>query len=166
MTRYFLMVFEHFDALLKANGLPSVTWMAIPSFGRMHIPSSDFASMISPQQFRTYALPALLAEVQHMTHNIFHVDGKSVARHLDAILELPNLQAIQWVQGVGADAPIMQWVPLIQRVQTASKSIVVDLAPEELDSFIEAVRPEGIFLTMASADEAQKEAILKRVARW
>jgi hypothetical protein len=27
-------------------------------------------------------MPALLDEVEHMTHNIFHVDGKGVARHL------------------------------------------------------------------------------------
>ena len=89
--------------------------MGIPSFGKMHIPSCDFGAMISPRYFKQFALPALLAEVQHMTHNIFHVDGKGVARHLDAILHLPNVQAIQWVQGMGDDLPIMQWVTLIKR---------------------------------------------------
>ena len=101
-----------------------------------------------------------------MTHNIFHVDGKGVARHLDAILQLPNVQAIQWVQGVGDDLPIMQWVPLIKRIQAAGKSVVVDLSPAELEEFIGAVRPEGIFLTMASENEAEERAILKRIAQW
>lgn len=50
-----------------------------------------------------------------MTHNIFYLDGRGVARHLDAILELPNVNAIQWVQGVGLDQPILQWIPLIAR---------------------------------------------------
>ena len=125
----FSTVYDHFDALLKGHRQPSVTWMGIPSFGKMHIPSCDFASDdLAALVFEQFALPALLEEVQHMTHNIFHVDGKGVARHLDAILELPNLQAIQWVQGVGDDLPIMQWLPLIRRVQAAGKSVVVDLS--------------------------------------
>ncbi len=165
-TTDFLALYDHFDHLLKAARQPSVTWMGIPSFGQMHIPSCDFAAMISPRYFKKFALPALLTEVQHMTHNIFHVDGKGVARHLDVILDMPNVQAIQWVQGVGDDLPIMQWVPLIKRVQAAGKSIVVDLGPAELEDFIAAVRPEGIFLTMACADEVEEQAVLKRILRW
>jgi len=132
----------------------------------MHIPSCDFAAMISPRHFKQFALPALLYEVQHMTHNIFHVDGKGVARHLDTILQMPNVQAIQWVQGMGDDLPIMQWVPLIKRIQAAGKSVVVDLSPAELEDFIGAVQPQGIFLTMASEDEAEERAILNRITRW
>jgi hypothetical protein len=166
VTSDFLRLFDHFDALLKAAGQPSITWMGIPSFGKLHIPSCDCATLISPRQFRRYAMPSLLAEVQHTTHNIFHVDGKGVARHLDAILELPNVQALQWVQGMGTDIPILQWVPLIRRIQAAHRSVVVDLDPCELEDFIGAVRPEGILLTMASQSEDRERAILSRVTRW
>ena len=86
--------------------------------------------------------------------NIFHLDGRGVARHLDAILELPNVNAIQWVQGVGLDQPILQWTPLIRKIQAAGKSVVVDLTVQELEPFIDAVAPEGILLCLA------------RVARW
>jgi hypothetical protein len=165
-TADFLKVFDRFNALLKEKRQPSVAWMGIPSFGKMHIPSCDFASLISPRQFREFALPALVDEVTHMTHNIFHIDGKGVARHLDAILELPNVQALQWVQGVGEDVPILQWVPLIRRIQAAGKSVVVDLNKSELEDFISAVKPEGILLCVASASEEEEQAILKRVEKW
>jgi hypothetical protein len=166
VTADFLQTWDHYDAILKAAGQPSITWMGIPSFGKLHIPSCDFASLISTPQFRDYSLPAIYEEVQPMTHNIFHVDGRGVARHLDLILELPNVQAIQWVQGVGRDQAIMQWVPLIRRIQAAGKSVVVDLDPSELEDFMAAVRPEGILLTMATDEEEQERAILKRVAKW
>lgn len=165
-TADFLQVFDYFDAILKENGQPSVSWMCIPSFGKLHIPSCDFATMISPKHFNEFAMPALEDEARHMTHNIFHVDGKGVARHLDAILQLPNLQAIQWVQGVGEDLPIMQWVDLIRRVQAAGKSVVVDLGPAELEDFIDVVAPEGIFLTMACENEEEEQKVLKRIAKW
>jgi hypothetical protein len=166
ITDDFLRVYDYFDDMLKAAGQPSVTWMGVPSFGKMHIPSCDFAFMISSKQFVRYQLDLNRREMAHMDYNVYHVDGKGVARHIDLILGLPNLHAIQWVQGMGDDTPIMQWVPLIKRIQAAGKSVMVDLTHDELEDFIAAVRPEGILLTMASVDEEEERAILKRVAQW
>jgi len=158
-------IYTHFDTMLKAHGQLSVSWMGIPSFGRMHIPSCDFSALISPQMFEAFCLPVLQREVKTMTHNIFHVDGKGVARHIDMILDVPEVHAIQWVQGVGDDYPIMQWVPFIKQVQ-ARAPIIVDLAKEDLDDFMDAVDPEGIFLWIATENEEQEHDILKRVTRW
>ncbi|MGL4651304.1 MAG: hypothetical protein ACRC1H_18000, partial [Caldilineaceae bacterium] len=76
------------------------------------------------------------------------------------------LQAIQWVQGVGRDKPILQWLPLIQRIQAAGKSVVVDLERDELEPFLDAMRPEGIYLCLASANEEDELAVLSRLSRW
>jgi hypothetical protein len=57
-------------------------------------------------------------------------------RHLDRILAIPENQAIQWVHGVGNDAPILQWLPAIKRIQAAGNSVIVDLQLEELEPFI------------------------------
>jgi len=81
-----------------------------------------------------------------MTHNVFHLDGKGVAKNIDRLLELPEIQAIQWVQGMGTDTPIMQWIPLLKRIRAAGKSIVVDLALTELEDFIAAMPREGVLL--------------------
>ncbi len=165
-TPDFLAYYDHFDTLLKAHKQPSVSWMEIPSFGRMHIPSCDFATMVSPRHFRQYIWPVLAAECAAMTHNVFHMDGKGVAHHVDAILELPNVQAIQWVQGVADDMPIMQWTPLIRKLQAAGKSVVVDLQLNELDPFMDAMRPEGIFICVSTESEAQEHDVLRRLAQW
>jgi hypothetical protein len=140
--------------------------MGIPSFGRMHIPSCDFAALISPDYFEEFALPALRREVETMTHNIFHLDGKGVARHLDAILSVPQVHAIQWVQGVGEDTPILQWVPFIQDVQRRGVPVIVDLRPAELDAFIGAMDPRGLFLWVGTESEEEELAILKRIQAW
>lgn len=162
----FMAFYDHFDTLLKAHAMPSVSWMEIPSFGRMHIPSCDFSTMVSPRHFRQYIWPGLAAECLAMTHNVVHMDGKGVAHHLDAILELPNVQAIQWVQGVADDLPIMQWTPLIQKIQAAGKSVVVDLQLEELAPFMAEVRPEGIFVCVATESEAQEHDVIRKLEQW
>ncbi len=161
----FFEIYDHFDDMLKAAGQLSVTWMGIPSRGKMHIPSADFTTMIAPEAFDEFYLPSLRREAAHMTHNIFHLDGKGVARHLDRILEVPNIHAIQWVQGVGDDLPILQWLPLIRRIQAAGKGVVVDLQLNELEPFIAAMKPDGIFLCLA-AEEADQPAILNRLTKW
>jgi hypothetical protein len=162
----FETIYNHFDALLKAAGQLSVSWMGIPSYGRMHIPSCDFASMISPAFFRRFSLPILQREVRTMSHNVFHVDGKGVARHLDAILSVPGVHALQWVQGMGDDQPIMQWLPFLKDLQARRVPVVVDLSLAELEPFMAEMAPEGLFLWVATTNEAEEQAVLNRLLHW
>jgi len=162
----FEMIFDHFDAMLKAQNQLSVSWMGIPSFGKMHIPSCDYSSLISPEFFDDFGLPILEREVKSMTHNIFHVDGAGVAKHLDAILSVPEVHALQWVQGVGDDYPIMQWAHFIKENQAKRIPMVIDLAKEDLDDFIDAMDPEGLFLWIATESEEEEIDILRRIEKW
>lgn len=161
----FQEIFDHFDTILKENNQPSITWMAIPSYGKMHIPSCDFAAMISGEQFDRFIYPVIQQEVKGMDHNVFHVDGKGVARNIDRILELPEVNAIQWVQGMGRDKPIMQWLPFIKKCQKAGKSIIVDLELKELDEFIDHMNPKGLMLCL-EADTSIQLDVIKRIERW
>jgi hypothetical protein len=161
----FFEIYDYFDRMLKEKGQPSVTWMAIPTFGKMHVPSCDFAALISTEHFVEFCLPVTLAEVKHMTHNVFHVDGKGVAKNLDYLLQIPEIQAIQYVQGVGDDQPILQWLPVLKRIQNSGKSLLIDLSLQELDHFMDEMRPEGIFICLDVEPNLQSE-VIKRVSRW
>jgi hypothetical protein len=161
----FLPVFDHYDDVLKAHGQPSITWMGMPSRGKMHIPSCDFTALISTEAFCEFYFPTLQNEVRHMTHNVFHVDGVGVLRHLDHILSLPQIQAIQWVQGVGDDLPILQWLHVIRMIQASGKGVVVDLQLSELEPFIAAMKPDGLYLCIAAEENIQPD-ILKRLTKW
>jgi hypothetical protein len=164
-SRDFQKIYDHFDSILKKHNQPSVTWMGIPSFGKMHIPSCDFATMISPEQFEEFVLPVIQKEVKPMMHNVFHLDGKGVANHVDHLLAMPEINAIQWVQGVGDDLPIMQWVPFIKKIQAAGKSVVVDIQLHELEDFIEVMDPKGLLLCIAANSDIQPD-IIKRIQKW
>lgn len=162
----FQMIFDHFDAILKAANQPSMCWIGIPSFGKFHVPSCDFSAMISPEFFAEFSLPILQREVKPMTHNVYHVDGWGVANHLDHILSVPEINGIQWVQDPSKQA-IMQWVPLIKQVLDAGKSIIVDLQHSELEDFIAAMdSPNGIYLWISSNDEEEQLAIINRLEKW
>jgi len=163
--RDFFEIFDRFDKKLKQHGQPSISWMNIPSFGKMHIPSCDFSAMISPEDFNEFVLPGHIAEVKHFDHNIYHLDGKGVAKHIDRILEIKEINAIQWVQGMGDDTPIMQWEPLIKKIQKAGKSIIIDLQVSELEAFISTFDKKGVYLCIAADYDIQPD-IIKRVEKW
>ena len=164
-NQHFQNVFDYFDDLLKAHKQLSVTWMGIPSYGKMHVPSSDFSAMISTEQYLEFVHPITVEEVKPMTHNVYHVDGKGVARHIDHILDIKEINAIQWVQGMGNDTPIMQWIPFIRKIQASGKSLLLDIQLSELEDFISAIKPEGIMLCIA-ADEKDQPDIIKRIEKW
>lgn len=161
----FQRIYDYYDTLLKSHRQPSGTWIGIPARGRLHIPCCDFSAMISPAHFEEFFLPAIKNEISTMTHNIFHVDGRGVARHLDYILALPGVQAIQWVQGVGNDQPIMRWLPLIRKVLDAGKSILLDITMDELEPLKRAIGPEGVMLSIAAPESAQP-GIIAALEDW
>jgi len=162
----FEMIYNHFDGMLKEAGQLSVSWLGVPSYGRMHIPSCDFSSLISPQLFKRFGLPLLEQEVTTMTHNVFHVDGRGVAKNIDMILSVPDVHAVQWVQGVGNDYPIMQWVPFIKDLQSRGVPVIVDLSKADLEDFIKVMDPKGLFLWVATENEDEERTILKHIEKW
>ncbi len=133
-------VYRHFDDRLKAHDQLSVTWMNLPSFETFNVLACDFSVNISPAHFDEFCMPVIRREAEMFKHNVFHMDGPGVAKNIDSILSLPNLAAVQWVQGYGEDKPIMQWVPLVQKIQDAGKSVIVDLELDELVDFMKTGR--------------------------
>ena len=121
--------------------------------------------MLSPAMFEEFVLPCVVKEAKAFDHNIFHMDGPGVMRHLDMLLDVNEIRAIQLVQGVGEDEPIMQWLPVIKKIQARGKGIVVGLQKHELKDFMANMDPKGIFLTLA-ADEEEQPEIVKLVEQW
>lgn len=162
----FLELMGEFHGVLHGAGQLSVTWMGIPSFETMHIPSCDLGVMISEETFQEFALPVIIRESREFRHNIFHVDGKGVARHVDALLDVDTIQAYQWVQGVGLDRPIMQSLDFIRKVQNKMRGVVVDLQTDELEPFIREMSPQGIYLSINESDVEVQRTILRRLESW
>jgi len=136
------------------------------SWARHFVRSPDDVARIRLDRFNEYNLPILRHEVQGMTENIFHLDGPGVANHLDTILDVPEINAIQWVQGYGPERPIMQYVPMIRKIQATGKSVVVDLDLPDLEAFMDAVSPEGILPCLNEHDEAVQLDVLNALLKW
>ncbi|MBQ9854911.1 MAG: hypothetical protein IJO53_01850, partial [Clostridia bacterium] len=76
-----------------------------------------------------------------LNHTIYHLDGIGQLNHLDSLLTLENLDAVQWVFGAGKPGP-MSWLYVYRKIMDAGKRIMLEGSPEE---YIETVRTLHIF---------------------
>jgi hypothetical protein len=151
--------------LLEAGQTITTSWLPLFTEGRYYIPSCDFSCMVSTAMFREFFLPEILEEIDWLDRSIYHLDGPNALPHLDTILEIERLDAIQWVWGEG-HGPASEWMPVFQRIQAAGKNIHVGVAPAEIDRFMEALRPEGVMLSTWARSVEDAEALIAKVARW
>jgi hypothetical protein len=123
----------------------------------------DLSCMFSSQDFRELFLLPLLETMHTVEQRIYHLDGVVALQHLPTLLSLPELHAIQWVPGAGREA-IAQWIPLIQRVQAAGKSIAVYVQPEEIPLLLKECRPEGLFINTSCPSEDAARRVIEVVS--
>ncbi len=166
VTEDFLEIFDVYHERLRAAGMPSTTWLSVIGNGRVHVPSNDFSCMISREMFQEFFLPGLARECRHMARNIYHLDGPQAIRHMDAILDIPNLHAIQWVPGSGRE-DWKQWIPLFQKIQAAGKAFDISLPAHELDLFFSLFKPRGVrLITYGPSNIEEAQAVLRRIEKW
>jgi hypothetical protein len=150
--------FERLYAKVAAAGFGTTTWMAMYHEGRAYAPSSDFWCMVSEQVARDLILPDILVEIAPLERSIFHLDGPTALRHLDLLLDLPQLNALQWVYGAGR-GPAVRWVETYQRIRQAHKSLqLIARDPADALAVLEQIGPAGVWVHVeqpfASVEEA------------
>jgi hypothetical protein len=141
-------VFTEFYRQTVPHGLGVIHWLGLWSDRPYMVPACDFNFMIGPDEFQRYCLPDIARQAATVGRAVFHLDGPGAARHIDALLEIPEIQAIQFTPGAGTPSA-MPWVPMFRKIQSKGRSLLVIV--EELDEVLPlcaALKPEGLaFLT-------------------
>jgi len=122
----------------------------------------DLSAMISSEAYKELFLPPLVETMHTVDHRIYHVDGPGALHHLATLLDLPELQAIQWIPGAG-HMEVMQWLPVIKRIQERGKSVQVFASPQEVEPLLKEIKPEGLVISTHCETEAQARQLVARV---
>ncbi|HOD48597.1 MAG TPA: hypothetical protein PLM14_00075 [Candidatus Hydrogenedentes bacterium] len=165
VNRVFFEVLDSYFAKLTARCQPITSWPGIVSSKRWMVPSNDFSCMISKEMFDEFFLPGIREECRHLEASVYHLDGPAALRHLDSLLEIPELDMLQWVYGAG-NGRASDWVPVYQRCQAAKKGIQLFIEPDELPVIIENLRPYGVWMGVSVPDRDAAEVVLKTVEKW
>ncbi len=162
---YYAVYYLFYEKLRQA-GQPITAWINLVCDGKYYIPSNDFSAMVSTAMFEEFFLPGIRRECQFLEHSIYHLDGPGAIRHLDLLLEIPELDAVQFVPTVG-DSAVVKWAPLYRRIQAAGKGVHFTCDINEVDDVIELLQPEGLYLLVKNAPSLEAaETALKKLERW
>lgn len=163
----FFCAYDLFYEKLCAAGMPITSWINLPVRGRYYIPSNDFSCMIGPEMFEEFFLPGIAEECRFYERSIYHLDGPGALRHLDMLLSIPELDAVQWVPGAGNEG-FRRWIPVYRRIQAARKSLYLAVHVSELESVFDSLRPEGVWFAGVSGadDEETAGRVLRRIEEW
>lgn len=155
------------ERISAAGQAVSTTWVPYCHRGLAYVPSCDFWCMVGPAMAERIILPSIVAEIEPMQRSIFHLDGPRALPHLDLLLGLPQLDAVQWVFGAG-NGPASSWIDVYRRIRAAGKSVqVLAQTPADALSVLEALGPPGVWLCVAEPFDtvAEAEAFIEQAAR-
>jgi 5-methyltetrahydrofolate--homocysteine methyltransferase len=167
--------FEAFDlqkeAVEKAGQLYN-NWLNVPSSKPWYPLQCDFSYMISPKQFEEFVLPHLVEQVNHMERSVYHLDGVGEIPHIDMLLDIEGLTAIQWVAGAG-QPPLYDecWFPLYKKIQDKGKNIILNsglsmLNVEGSERLIKTLDPTGVYISYTAGDKDRADRMLECVEKW
>lgn len=162
----YFRVYEMFYTKLRAAGQPISTHAPLICDCKFGVPLNDFSIMISKKMFDDVFLPGIIRECQFLDRSLYHLDGPGALRHLDSILSIPELDALQFVPGAGNEG-FHKWVKVYQKAQAAGKAIQVFCNIAELDQVMETLDPHGLFLTVSGVpSRAAAETMLDQLTKW
>jgi hypothetical protein len=138
--------------------------------GRVGLLQCDLSATISADMFDEFVLPRLEAECSFLDRSLYHVDGPQALRHLDSVLGLEELDAVEWTPGPQVpDGGDPAWYDLYRRILGAGKSVwVAHVKPREIAPLLDAIGTEGVYLTLENAgfeEFAEAERIVKGYRR-
>lgn len=163
LQQWFCMA-EELEALLpKAGGQWTLFWLWAP--GRVVFCECDVSCNFSPALFRRMVVPEVQAMARWADYSLYHLDGPGAVKHLDALLEVPELDAIQWIRGDGAGGAL-DWLSMLRRIQAGGKKLYVECSASELEPLLGALDSRGLLVHVEPcATESAVDLALRAAAR-
>lgn len=122
---------------------------------------SDVSCMMSPAMFEEFVAPELEELCDWLDGSTYHLDGPGALQHLDRLLALPRLRAIQWTPGTGTPGGLY-WLELYKRIQAAGKGVVIFLSYDEVETAVRELDPAQTFILTGAPSVDAAEALLER----
>jgi hypothetical protein len=156
-------VFDQIYDIIRENDEMAFCYFSIWGPGKVAKLQSDISVMISEDDFRRFAVPYLAEQCQKLDYTLYHLDGVDAMRHLDAILEIKELNAVQWTPGVGQpQGGDPCWYDLYRKILASGKSIMpcwVEL--HELKPLLDNVGAKGLNILMHFKSEKDIDQALE-----
>ena len=163
---YFRVFDELYDIIREGDEM-AFCYFSSWAPGKMTKLQSDISTMISVDDYRRFVQPFIREQCQKIPYTLYHLDGVGAMHHLDALLEIDELDAIQWTPGVGEpQGGSPKWYDLYRRILNAGKSVMACWVKlDELRPLLEAIGTDGVHIEMDFHNEQEVEEAMEIVEK-
>lgn len=123
IQREWFKCYDLINSVIGSDRMGYTQWFGLYGEEPGYILQSDFSYMISPKMFAQFAAPELDSSAKRLSNALYHLDGVGELPHLDMLLQMEGVKAIQWVPGDGPAAS-MDWSELIARILSGGKKLL------------------------------------------
>ena len=145
-TKVWIETHNYFYSLYVEKKLPGdccwLTWAP----GKTYACQCDFSTMISPKMFEEFVVPEIEELGKYLDFIVWHLDGHDEIKHLDTLLNMSEIKAIQIVPGAG-NPPCASdlWLPQMKKIQEKEKLVFAYASTrEEVETLVKNLSPEKL----------------------
>ena len=161
----YFKVFDELYNIIREGDEMAFCYFSSWAPGKMSKLQSDISTMISVDDYRRFVQPFIREQCQKIDYTLYHLDGVGAMHHLDALLEIKELNAIQWTPGVGEpQGGSPKWYDLYKKILAGGKSIMACwVTLDELRPLLDNIGGDGVHLEMDFHNEREVEQAMKIV---
>lgn len=147
---------EELFSLVRENNDGCVQqWMQLWAPKRLAQLQCDMSVMLSAKMYGRFVVPVLEELTQFLDYSVYHLDGIEQIRHLDHLLSVKRLNAIQWTN-VAGQPRLTEYVPVLQKIQKAGKNLVIAPKASEVEYLLDNLSCRGLHLLLGDLDSAEE----------
>ena len=164
----YFQVFDELYDIIREGDEMAFCYFSSWAPGKMSKLQSDISTMISVDDYRRFVQPFIREQCQKIDYTLYHLDGVGAIRHLDAILEIDELNAIQWTPGVGEpQGGSPKWYDLYKKILAHGKSVMVCwVTLDELRPLLDNIGGEGVHIEMDFHNEREVEQAMRIIEEY
>ena len=158
----YFQVFDELYDIIREGDEMAFCYFSSWAPGKMSKLQSDISTMISVSDYRRFVQPFIREQCQKIDYTLYHLDGVGAMHHLDALLEIDELNAIQWTPGVGEpQGGSPKWYDLYNKILSGGKSIMACwVTLDELRPLLDNIGGDGVHIEMDFHNEQEVEQAL------
>ena len=168
VNEMWLGCYDELTRILQSRLDGSSNWMQIWFPGRGGDVQCDFSSMLGPEMFDEFVLPYLETQCRGLDHTIYHMDGPGQIPHLELLLDIPELDGIQWIPGAGnPTVGSVEWFPLYRRIQQKNKLLVLQgMDKKDVENVMKNISSRGLLIETTCDSEDEARELIKKCESW
>jgi hypothetical protein len=160
---YFAAYQKIYDMIKDNDGAVAYGAFNLWAPGKTAKVQCDISVFFSPDIYKRVVVPALSEQCRWLDYSMYHIDGSDQLRHLDCLLEIEELDALEWTPEPSLESGgHPRWYELYKRILDAGKSVqAIHVKHSEVKPMIDSLGDEGLYISVDCNNEQEIDELQK-----